>query len=96
MRECKLRGKDTSELLGPHCSRCDKIVGDVNADCGENTESPLGSYGAGYCGFSGARFVGGKSTFWSFVDEQIETSFHKPDRFSRDHRRPIHVLHQRL
>ena len=32
MRECKLCGKDTSELLGPYCSRCDKIVGNVNAD----------------------------------------------------------------
>lgn len=32
MRKCKLCGKDTLELLGPDCSRCDKIVGDVNAD----------------------------------------------------------------
>ena len=32
MRECKLCGKDTSELLGLYCSRCDKIVGDANAD----------------------------------------------------------------
>ena len=30
MRECKLCGKDTPELLGPYCGRCDKIVGDVN------------------------------------------------------------------
>ena len=32
MKECKLCGKDAPELLGPHCSRCDKIVGDMNAD----------------------------------------------------------------
>ena len=31
MRECKLCGKDTPELFGPYCGRCDKIVGDVNA-----------------------------------------------------------------
>ena len=31
MRECKLCGKDVPELLGSHCARCDKIVGDVNA-----------------------------------------------------------------
>ena len=32
MNECKLCGKDTPELLGLYCGRCDKIVGDVNAD----------------------------------------------------------------
>ena len=31
MRECKLCGKDTPELLGPYCARCDKIVSGVNA-----------------------------------------------------------------
>lgn len=30
MRECKLCGRET--LLGLYCGRCDKIVGDVNAD----------------------------------------------------------------
>jgi hypothetical protein len=30
MGECKLCRKDT--LLRPYCGRCDKIVGDVNAD----------------------------------------------------------------
>jgi hypothetical protein len=32
MRECKLCGKATPQLMGAHCTRCDKIVGDVNAD----------------------------------------------------------------
>jgi hypothetical protein len=32
MKECKLCGKDAPELLGLYCGRCDKIVGDVNAD----------------------------------------------------------------
>ncbi len=32
MRECKLCGKNTPELLDPYCGRCDKIVGDINAD----------------------------------------------------------------
>jgi len=32
MRECKLCGKNTSELMGPYCARCEKIVGDVQAD----------------------------------------------------------------
>ena len=32
MRECKLCGNDTPELLGPYCGRCDKLVGEVNAD----------------------------------------------------------------
>jgi hypothetical protein len=31
MREWKLCRKDTPELLGPYCARCDTIVGDVNA-----------------------------------------------------------------
>jgi hypothetical protein len=31
MRECKWCGKDTSELLGGYCGRCDKILGDVHA-----------------------------------------------------------------
>ncbi|MFC1635713.1 hypothetical protein ACFL5Z_12830 [Planctomycetota bacterium] len=31
MRECKLCGKDTPELMGPYCGRCHKIVGDVHA-----------------------------------------------------------------
>ena len=31
MRECELCGKDTPELMGPYCGRCDKIVGDVQA-----------------------------------------------------------------
>ena len=31
MTECKMCGKVTSELLGLYCSRCDKMVGDVNA-----------------------------------------------------------------
>ena len=31
MSECKLCGKETSELLGLYCSRCDKMVGDANA-----------------------------------------------------------------
>ena len=30
MKECKLCGKDIPELLGLYCSRCEKIVGDVN------------------------------------------------------------------
>ena len=30
--KCRLCGKHTSELLGLYCGRCDKIVGDVNAD----------------------------------------------------------------
>ena len=29
--KCRLCGKKTTELFGPYCSRCDKIVGDVNA-----------------------------------------------------------------
>ena len=32
MRECKLCGEETSELLGLYCGRCDKIAGDVNTD----------------------------------------------------------------
>jgi hypothetical protein len=32
MRECKLCGKDMPEWLGLYCGRCDKIVGDMNAD----------------------------------------------------------------
>ena len=31
MRKCKLCGKNTPELLGTYCGRCDKIVGDVQA-----------------------------------------------------------------
>ena len=29
MRKCKLCGKNTPELLGQYCGRCDKIIGDV-------------------------------------------------------------------
>ena len=32
MKECKLCGQDAPDLLGMYCGRCDKIVGDVNAD----------------------------------------------------------------
>lgn len=32
MKECKLCGKNAPELLGLYCCRCDKIVGDMNAD----------------------------------------------------------------
>ena len=38
MRECKLCGKYTPELLGPYCGRCDKIVGDMNADLAAELE----------------------------------------------------------
>ncbi|MHC4677764.1 MAG: hypothetical protein ACYTEK_03620 [Planctomycetota bacterium] len=38
MRECKLCGKDTPELLGSYCGRCDKVVGDVNADLAAELE----------------------------------------------------------
>jgi hypothetical protein len=38
MRECKLYGKDIPEPLGPYCGRCDKIVGDVNADLAAELE----------------------------------------------------------
>jgi hypothetical protein len=38
MRECKLCGKDTPELLGPYCGRCDKIVGDINIDAAAELE----------------------------------------------------------
>ena len=31
MKKCKLCGRKVSELFGPYCSRCDKIVGDVNS-----------------------------------------------------------------
>ncbi len=31
MEKCKLCGRNVSELIGPYCSRCDKLVGDVNA-----------------------------------------------------------------
>ena len=30
MKECKLCSKDTLELLGLYCCRCDKIICDVN------------------------------------------------------------------
>ena len=36
MRECKLCGKDTPELLGPYCARCDKVVGDVKTKVGHD------------------------------------------------------------
>ena len=39
MRKCKLCGKNTSELFGPYCGRCDKIVGDVNADLAAELEA---------------------------------------------------------
>ena len=32
MKECKLCGQDAADLLGMYGGRCDKIVGDVNAD----------------------------------------------------------------
>jgi len=38
MRECKLCGKDTPELLGSYCCRCDNIAGDVNADLAAELE----------------------------------------------------------
>ena len=38
MRECKLCGKEAPELLGPYCGRCDKIVGDMNADLAAELE----------------------------------------------------------
>ena len=38
MRECKLCGKDATELLGRYCGRCDKIVGDVNLDVAAELE----------------------------------------------------------
>lgn len=38
MRECKLCGKNTPGLLGPYCGRCDKIVGDMNADLAAELE----------------------------------------------------------
>ena len=39
MRKCKLCRKDTPELLGPYCGRCDKIVGDVQAGLAAEFES---------------------------------------------------------
>ena len=30
--KCKMCEEKIPEFLGPYCSRCDKIVGDVNAD----------------------------------------------------------------
>ena len=30
--KCKMCKEETAEFLGPYCGRCDKIVGDVNAD----------------------------------------------------------------
>ena len=38
MRECKLCGKDAPELLGQYCGRCDKIVGNMNADLAAELE----------------------------------------------------------
>jgi len=38
MKKCKLCGKDTPELLGWYCGRCDKIVGDVNASLAAEIE----------------------------------------------------------
>jgi endogenous inhibitor of DNA gyrase (YacG/DUF329 family) len=35
---CRLCGKDVPELFGPYCSRCDKIVGDVNTDLAAEIE----------------------------------------------------------
>ena len=30
--KCKMCEQQTSELSVPYCSRCDKMIGDVNAD----------------------------------------------------------------
>lgn len=30
--KCKMCEQKTSEFSEPYCSRCDKIIGDVNAD----------------------------------------------------------------
>jgi len=43
MRECKLCGKYVPELLGPYCARCDKIVGDVQADLAAEFEPGEGA-----------------------------------------------------
>ena len=30
--KCEMCEEEIEEFLGPYCSRCDKIIGDVNAD----------------------------------------------------------------
>ena len=31
MGKCRLCGRNVSELIGPYCSRYDKVVGDLNS-----------------------------------------------------------------
>ena len=35
---CRLCGKDTPEVLGGHCLRCEKIAADVQADLAREFE----------------------------------------------------------